>query len=266
MSDPFRRGRSGRLSSSDLIRDRLGSEAKPAIAGGFFEAVTAGAVTLQPSILDNVNQFFDTTVAPGAVSLSAPLLENSQTFYAPTVASGSLTLAPALYSNAQTFFGPTVSSSATILQPGLVTNTSAFYGVTVTPGPITLQPELLSSAGQFFAPAVELQSRVITRAQAQLLRRIHALHGLAATPLVVGPSSRSAGDITQTINQAGQSVTIATTAADDVVLADVGQMIEELAALHGITAPLTVTPTTRIAGTIVQSLATVGSVTTVTRQ
>ena len=106
----------------------------------------------------------------------------------------------------------------------------------------------------------------ITGAQAQLLRRIHALHGLGPAPLVVGASSRTAGDVTQTVTQAGQAVSITTTAASDTFTGSVGQMIEELAALHGLTATLQVTPTSRTAGALVQTLASVAGVTTVTRQ
>jgi len=105
----------------------------------------------------------------------------------------------------------------------------------------------------------------LSGAQVLLLRQVWQLHGLGA-PLTVAASTRSTADITQTIAQAGQAVTVSTTAASQTFSGNPGQMIEELAALHGITAPLTVTPTSRIAGTIVQSLATVGSVTTVTRQ
>jgi hypothetical protein len=266
---------------------------------------TGGPQALVPDLLANQQAFYPADVTPGAVALQPALAVNEQAFLAPLVVA-SYTLAPALAVNQPAFYAPTVAQTVPgqALAPELLANASTFHNATVTPGPvalvgdgyvddsyvatgyvgpatfstqafppatvtpgpITLQPALLGNAGQFFAPAVELQLRVITRAQAQLLRRIHALHGLATAPLVVGPNARSAGDITQTISQAGQSVTISTTTADDVLLVDVGQMIEELAALHGITTPLTVTPTSRTAGAIVQSLATVGSVTTVTRQ
>lgn len=109
-------------------------------------------------------------------------------------------------------------------------------------------------------------SFTITGTQAQLLRRIHALHGLGPAPLVVSSSSRTAGDVAQTVTQVGQAVSIATTAAGDTFSGNLGQMIEELAALHGLTATLQVTPTARTAGAIVQALSTVGTTTTVTRQ
>lgn len=106
----------------------------------------------------------------------------------------------------------------------------------------------------------------LTGAQALLLRRLHQLHGLAA-PLVVGPTSRSAGDLQQTVNESSTgSVTVTTTGGNDTFAGSVGQMIEELAALHGLTAPLVVTPTGRTAGAIVQAFSTSGNTTTVTRQ
>lgn len=104
----------------------------------------------------------------------------------------------------------------------------------------------------------------ITGAQAQLLRRLHALHGLAGT-LTVGQNTRSAGDLVQSISEAGDKVTVTTTAGSDTFSGSVGAMIEELAALHGLTVPLEVTATQRRAGTIVQTLAEAGGVSTVTR-
>lgn len=106
----------------------------------------------------------------------------------------------------------------------------------------------------------------LTGSQALLLRRLHQLHGLAA-PLVVGPTSRSAGDLQQTVNESSTgTVTVTTTGGSDTFAGAVGQMIEELAALHGLTAPLVVTPTGRTAGAIVQAFSTSGNTTTVTRQ
>lgn len=106
----------------------------------------------------------------------------------------------------------------------------------------------------------------LTPQQALLLRRLHQLHGLA-DPLVVGRASRRAGDLQQSVqeNSVGE-VTISTTAGHSTVTGSIGQMIEELAALHGLTAPLVVTATGRSAGGIVQSFSTAGTTTTVTRQ
>jgi hypothetical protein len=95
---------------------------------------------------------------------------------------------------------------------------------------------------------------------------VWALHGLSPAALNVGPTSRSAGDLVQTISQTGETVTLATTAAPDTFTGNAGQMIEELATLHGLTSTLTVTPTSRSAGPIAQALATASGITTVTRQ
>lgn len=107
---------------------------------------------------------------------------------------------------------------------------------------------------------------MLTPQQALLLRRLHQLHGLA-DPLVVGRASRRAGDLQQSVqeNSVGE-VTVSTTAGHSTVAGSIGQMIEELAALHGLTAPLVVTATGRSAGGIVQSFSTAGATTTVTRQ
>ena len=107
----------------------------------------------------------------------------------------------------------------------------------------------------------------MTLAQAQKLYEIWLLHGLGTPPLVVGPTARSAGALAQTVTEAGEAVTIQTVTGADPVDIDVGQMVDELAALHGLDGTsLTVTPTTRSAGAITQTLTLVGDVTTVTRQ
>ena len=82
----------------------------------------------------------------------------------------------------------------------------------------------------------------------------------------MGPNFRQAGDVEQTVEQAGQDVTITTTATPRFPLADPGAMIEELAALHGLTAPLQVSPTGRQAGAVSQVFTQAGGVTTITRQ
>lgn len=107
---------------------------------------------------------------------------------------------------------------------------------------------------------------LITGAQALLLRKLHALHGLAPEPLVVGPAYRRTGDIEQTVTDASGTVTVETTAGNDTFSGSPGLMIEELAALHGLTTPVAVTPTTRTSGTISQTFTTVGGVVTVARQ
>jgi len=91
------------------------------------------------------------------------------------------------------------------------------------------------------------------------------LQGLAPQPLTVGPSSRSAGGVSQTITQVDDTVTVSTTASPTAVGADPGTMIDEIALLHGLGSDLVVTPLARSAGAISQTMATVGSTTTVTR-
>lgn len=104
----------------------------------------------------------------------------------------------------------------------------------------------------------------LTVTQVQLLTRIWELHGLS-TPLTVGPTARTTTNISQTVTEASGTVTVATTANTGILNPDIGLMVEELAALHGITTNLVVTSSSRVAGTINQSLSTAGAVTTVTR-
>ncbi len=254
----------------------------------FYSAtVVAGAVTLAPALYTNGQTFYSPTVAQGAVTLTPDLFTDTQTFFAPTVAQGATTLAPALFTNTSEFFSPTVTVGAVDLQPALLTNASQFFAAavasrntvapdayvnaqqffepTVSAGAITLSPPLFTNTQSFFRPAVQSSSYAITAAQAKLLYEIYLLHGLES-PLVVGSTSRVAGEVQQTVSETGSTVTVTTTATPEFAVGDPGLMIEELAALHGLTAPLVVSPTTRTAGTIQQAFSTSGSTTTVTRQ
>lgn len=118
--------------------------------------------------------------------------------------------------------------------------------------------DALAAAGAIDAPVQ------ITAAQALLLRQVWLLHGLGGF-LSVTQTARVAGDVTQSIAEAGGTVTIETTARGDTLTGDVGTMIEELAALHGLTDPLTVTQTGRSAGAISQTISAAGSTTIVLR-
>ena len=129
-----------------------------------------------------------------------------------------------------------------------------------------LLPSRYNNTSTFYAPRVTPDRYVITAEQARQLFEIYLLHGLGAPSLVVGENARSSGAVQQAITQSGEVVSISTTAHASYTDVDPGAMIEELAALHGLTVTLSVTPTTRTAGVIAQSMVTVGAVTTVTRQ
>jgi len=105
---------------------------------------------------------------------------------------------------------------------------------------------------------------LITAAQALLLRQVWLLHGLGGF-LSVTQTTRAAGDVMQSISESGGEVTIETTGAGDTFTGDVGAMIEELAALHGLTVPLVVTQAGRTAGPISQTISAAGSTTIVLR-
>ena len=105
----------------------------------------------------------------------------------------------------------------------------------------------------------------ISGQQAHLLRQLARLHGLIE-PLTIDAGTRQAGALQQRIEQLGDTVTISTDAIPMDEVADAGLHIEELAALHGLTADLVVSPTLRQAGAIVQELGNAGGITTVVRQ
>lgn len=105
---------------------------------------------------------------------------------------------------------------------------------------------------------------VIDQSRAALLYNIALLHGLVqGSPLQVGTTNRTAGQIQQTI-AGDENVIIATTmlSAFD---GDLNAIIDDLSAIHGLTCELQVTPSQRIAGSIVQSFTDLDGVTTVNR-
>lgn len=252
----------------------------------FFGPSVGSVVTLAPSRYDNLNLFFAATVVRGTVTLSPALLSNNNTFFAATVAPGSVTLAPGRYDNIQTFFVPAVTAGTVVLNVPVVANNQIFYGPVVTdaypvnpsrydnqqsfyPAAVTVNqivsPALYQNSNAFFAPSVELQSFLITRAQALNLYNVYLLQGLE-TPLIVSPTARTSGAVEQVINESGGNVTISTTSTNTSFNGDIGTIISELAALHGLTANLVVTPSSRSFGSITQDIFTVSGVTTVTRQ
>jgi hypothetical protein len=107
-------------------------------------------------------------------------------------------------------------------------------------------------------------SFTITSAELMLLYQMHLLHGLGASPLQIGPTSRTSGDLVQSISGT-ETVTISTTATPAVVMQAPGDMIRELAALHGLTVPLVNASGTRSAGAISQTISLTDGVVTVQR-
>ena len=200
------------------------------------------------------------------VGLLPVRLDNAQTFYAATLAPGPVALGPARLDNASALFLPTVEPVAQ-LSATLVSNSAQFFTATVAPGAVTLAPALVSNSAQFYEATAGQAAYTITLAQANLLYQVYLLHGLApGVPLTVSQTQRLAGGIEQAITEAGGSVTISTVVAATSPLLEVGDMIAELAALHGIGADLVVSATQRSAGGIVQLISTSGSTTTVARQ
>lgn len=237
-------------------------------ANTFFSATVSlggGAPqNLGPSLFSNSNAFFGPSVSVGPVSLLPGRLDNSNAFFGPAVLPGAVTLSPGLLAGTNSFFAPTVQSVAS-LAPGLLVNANAFYGPTVTRGAVTIAPALLVNTNAFFNVLVDGAQYTLTAAQAQKLHQIYLLHGLKlGSPLTVGPNARSAGGVEQTLT-GSDPVTVHTTDAPIAGGLDVGLMIEELAALHGLGVDLTVTPTSRTAGSIEQSLQLQGASTVVTR-
>ena len=105
----------------------------------------------------------------------------------------------------------------------------------------------------------------ISTGRAALIHQLALLHGLdTANPLTVSATQRAAGVLVQSVS--GASTVTVTTSATPVYSGNLDAWIDGLAALHGLTAPLVVTATSRTAGVVTQSIATAGGTTTVTRQ
>lgn len=246
----------GAFQSSQTLAPALFTNAQT-----FFAPAVKASYALKPGLLTNAQTFYGPTAVRGAVTLATDLLANQQTFYAPT-ASATYTLAPGLLANTQAFYAPSIRETARLL-PSLLTNVQAFFAPAVTTTS-KITPSLLVNAQKFFTLDVTKSLYTVTREQARLLYQIYLLHGLA-DPLVVGPSSRAAGAIRQTVSEAGGTVTVKTLEVP-VGLPDMaGLMIEELAALHGLGADLEVTSISRRAGAVTQSMQTSGGATRVVR-
>ncbi len=189
--------------------------------------------------------------------------ENTNAFYSGSVAS-SVNLSANRYDNVNQFYFASITGAGTNLLPSLLVNTQSFFDAAITESSIVV-PSLVSNTNAFYQPLVESDSYLITKAQAIELYNVYLLHGLQ-NPLVVGPSSRVAGLVNQTVTQEGNQVNIETTSSATSLGSDIATMITELAALYGIGSNLIVTDSSRSSGPVVQSLTSVAGITTVTRQ
>lgn len=130
--------------------------------------------------------------------------------------------------------------------------------------PITGAMVVLDQADAFAATGESLADVTITGAQAALLYRLALLHGLdPSNPLQVTGTERRAGGLVQSIS--GSSTVVIQTTATPTTQGQAGDWIEALAALHGLTGPLTVTGGGRSAGAVSQEITRVGDTTTVQR-
>jgi len=160
------------------------------------------------------------------------------------------------------------SAEGVVRVAGALSATEAGTDTFSAAGTVKVQGTLAAteSGSDSFAADGDTVFYSISGRQALRLLQIHLLHGLdAAAPLTVSPTARQAGAVAQTVAEASGTVTITTTAGATIFAGNPGQMIDELAALHGLTTPLTVTAASRTAGSISQTIATAGDTTTVTR-
>jgi hypothetical protein len=111
-------------------------------------------------------------------------------------------------------------------------------------------------------PGVPEGSYVVDAVHQEYIHQIAMLHGLeAGSPLVVSHDSRRAGGLIQTVS--GTDTVTITTIGWPALSGNADTWLDGLAAIHGLTSPMTVTKTTRMAGAVEQTISTVGPETTV---
>lgn len=186
--------------------------------------------------------------------------------YAPTVQQGDAqAIAPQTGHIQATGYAPTIQQPRTVAPQAGHAITRGYAPEISQAASIRSETGHISARG--YAPTVQQLSATypITLAQVRLLYSIYRLHGLAE-PLSISPTAREVASLLQSVSSAGASTTVETNSLPSDVPTDPGLLIEELAALHGLTVPLTVATDSRTAGAIVQSFSLVGSSITVTRQ
>jgi len=209
----------------------------------------------------------DTAAAEGLVKVQGALAATesaSDTLSAEGVVKVQGTLA-ATETGADTF---SASGGSSIAITGTLAATEAGSDTMAAEGIVKVQGVLSATEGasDTFSATGDTVFFTITGTQALRLMHIHLLHGLVAgSPLAVSPTARTAGAVAQTVDEAGGTVTLTTTAVPNVMVGTPGALIDELAALHGLTTPLAVTATTRSAGSIAQTITSAGDTTTVAR-
>lgn len=113
---------------------------------------------------------------------------------------------------------------------------------------------------------------VMTNLEFWLLQHLAKLHGLTAEPLVNTTNARTVGGYSQTLSEVGSTFTVTPDIAPPVELgvsrlnAEQRGLLMKLAQIHGLIDPLVVTPTTRGAGSVQQTITEVGTTVTVTLQ
>ena len=247
----------------------------------------SGALTGQGSLINGAANrqtgaiTHDTTgvlVGPGAVVAGSATRNALHSTTGALVGPGTVVAGAATRSRAFDTSGVLTGQGATVV--GAAARFRAFdtTGVLVGPGAVVVGAADSTTARVATGALAGLDSAIqgaadrqaydltITREMATQLYQIYLLHGLTAgSPLVVAPTTRSAGGLVQSVSQTGGTVSIATTANTTTGLPSLVQMIDELAALHGLGETLSVTATSRTAGAISQTVTTTGGVTTVTR-
>ncbi len=129
------------------------------------------------------------------------------------------------------------------------------------PANLWVSRSLPTTAGNYVITGAPISTNIkieyykITPEVAMLLEEIAHLHGLKV-PMVVNPTQRIAGELTQSLTQVNSSTFTVNTIQhlDEIAVHTPEQNIIDLARIHGLVETLTVTDTSRTAGPIIQTI------------
>lgn len=209
-------------------------------------ATSSGGAVSQVHSLSGAGCAQDGASGTGAISVgSVATLVGADAAQSATAGSGAITQAHALIA------APSVQDS--------LASASAIVQAHVLVAAACSQAAASSSA----AVTQQASSYAISATRANLLYQTALLHGLdVAHPLNVSATERSAGELVQTIE--GTDMVTITTISAPPLSGSLDDWVDGLAAIHGLTAPLVVTSTSRSAGALAQSIENAGGVTVVT--
>ena len=215
-----------------------------------------GATALSPARLDNPQTFHAVTVTVGGVVLQPALVSSTPQFYSGSLSTGAVALAPPRLDNEAAFFAAVVAQGAgpQAVFPGLLITGNTFHAVAVTAGEVTLLATLLANEPTFHAAAATLVAAPTFGAAILAEKSSDALSATGVIPVQGGLSVLEGAD---------SAAATGTLFSSFVLTGRQALLLKQIAQLHGLIEPMTVGPTQRVAGDLVQTVTTTGGATVV---